>query len=105
MLIVALTTAAPALTSVIEPVVIEVHGDGVAEWAEKRARPVVERLEVSGETAFCYVSDEKPLLESLRALGIGPAGPGYRRTFSPVPIASRCCAGRSPRCTARVRVA
>lgn len=50
----------------IEPQVVEVHGPGVEEWAG-RARPLASRVELAGETAFCYVSDEAALLESLRA--------------------------------------
>jgi len=49
----------------IEPEVVEVHGPGFEVWAEQ-ARAMSSRVEIAGETAFCYVSDEKPLLESLR---------------------------------------
>ncbi len=64
--IIALDTPRRLIETLIEPQVIEVYGDGVAEWANARARPVVERLEVSGETAFCYVRDAEPLLAVLR---------------------------------------
>jgi lipooligosaccharide transport system ATP-binding protein len=64
--IIALDTPRRLIETLIEPHVIEVYGDGVAEWAEQRARPVVDRLEVSGETAFCYVADVEPLLTVLR---------------------------------------
>lgn len=49
----------------VEPHVVEVFGDGVAEWAERVARPLAERVEVAGETAFCYVADAQPLNERL----------------------------------------
>jgi ABC-2 type transport system ATP-binding protein len=64
--IIALDTPRRLIETLIEPHVIEVYGDGVAEWAERRARPIVDRLEVSGETAFCYVDDVEPLLAVLR---------------------------------------
>ena len=50
----------------IEPQVVEVHGPGVEEWSQG-ARAHAARVELAGETAFCYVADETALLESLRA--------------------------------------
>ena len=41
------------------------HGAEVARWAEA-ARPGVPRLEVVGETAFCYAQDVSALQDSLR---------------------------------------
>ena len=49
----------------IEPHVVEVHGDGVMNWAAGEAGPLAERLERSGETVFCYATDPAPLLASL----------------------------------------
>ena len=49
----------------IEPSVVEVFGDGVEAWAEAAGRPLASRVEVSGETAFCYVDDPQPLLDRL----------------------------------------
>ncbi|HSN70092.1 MAG TPA: ATP-binding cassette domain-containing protein [Steroidobacteraceae bacterium] len=49
----------------IEPVVVEVHGDGVGQWAEERGRALARRVEVSGETAFCYCEEAGPVLASL----------------------------------------
>ena len=49
----------------IEPHVVEVHGDGVMEWADGEAGTVASRVEKSGETAFCYAVDPAPLLASL----------------------------------------
>lgn len=49
----------------IEPQVVEVFGDSVAAWANTHAAHFSQRFEVSGETAFCYVSDAQPLLAHL----------------------------------------
>jgi lipooligosaccharide transport system ATP-binding protein len=49
----------------IEPHVVEVYGDGAREWAEHMDRSEVARLEVSGETAFCYAVDAAPVLRDL----------------------------------------
>jgi len=49
----------------IEPHVIEVYGDGAFAWAERDGRQLADRLEVSGETAFCYTSEPARLLQSL----------------------------------------
>jgi lipooligosaccharide transport system ATP-binding protein len=51
----------------IEPMVVEVFGDKVAEWAQTCAAQFSQRFEVSGETAFCYVADAHPLLAHLQA--------------------------------------
>ncbi|MSP95968.1 MAG: ATP-binding cassette domain-containing protein [Betaproteobacteria bacterium] len=50
----------------IEPHVVEVHGPGFGAWAEM-ARTLAGRVEIAGETAFCYAADEAPLLGSLKA--------------------------------------
>ncbi len=65
--IIALDTPRNLIDTLIEPVVIEVYGEGVAEWARTRAGPLVSRLEVTGETAFCYMHDADPLLALARA--------------------------------------
>ncbi len=51
----------------IEPHVVEVHGPGFEAWAEI-ARGFAGRVEIAGETAFCYASDEEPLLTSLKTV-------------------------------------
>ncbi|HUX90156.1 MAG TPA: ATP-binding cassette domain-containing protein [Gallionellaceae bacterium] len=51
----------------IEPQVVEVFGDQVAQWAQAHAAQFAQRFEVSGETAFCYVSDAQPLVAHLQA--------------------------------------
>jgi lipooligosaccharide transport system ATP-binding protein len=63
--IIALDTPRRLIESLIEPVVLEVYGDGVAEWAERTARPLAERVEVSGETAFCYTHQPELLLRQV----------------------------------------
>ena len=57
----------------IEPQVVEVFGDRVAEWAHTHAAHYAQRFEISGETAFCYVQDAQPLLAHLQ----GHAGLRY----------------------------
>ena len=48
----------------IEPQVVEVYGDEVAAWAS-HAKTLADRVEVSGETAFCYTHHAEPLLQNL----------------------------------------
>jgi len=50
----------------IEPMVVEIFGEGVAQWASEHAAQYAKRFEVSGETAFCYVDDAQPLLAYLQ---------------------------------------
>jgi lipooligosaccharide transport system ATP-binding protein len=60
------TEGSPAelIAAHIESQVVEVHGDGVAAWADT-ARRLASRVEVSGETVFCYARDAQALLDDL----------------------------------------
>ena len=49
----------------VEPEVVEVYCDDAKAWAEAHGRRLARRLELSGETAFCYANDTKPLLDDL----------------------------------------
>ncbi len=49
----------------VEPEVIEVYGDEARTWAATRGRQLADRLELAGETAFCYARDAAPLLADL----------------------------------------
>jgi lipooligosaccharide transport system ATP-binding protein len=48
----------------IEPHVVELYGEAAPQWADAHAQPLAARVEISGETAFCYVRDVQlqPLL-------------------------------------------
>ena len=61
----------------VEPEVIEVYGDEARAWAQTRGRELASRLEVAGETAFCYTRDPKPLLDALSG------APGVRYLHRP----------------------
>jgi len=49
----------------VEPEVIEVYGDEARTWATTRGRQLADRLELAGETAFCYTRNAAPLLADL----------------------------------------
>jgi lipooligosaccharide transport system ATP-binding protein len=49
----------------IEPVVVEVYGDGLAAWFERAGKHLARRAEVAGDTAFCYCDDAEPLMRSI----------------------------------------
>jgi len=51
----------------VEPEVVEVYGDLARDWAERDGRRIATRLELAGETAFCYARDPRPLLDDLAA--------------------------------------
>jgi lipooligosaccharide transport system ATP-binding protein len=53
----------------IEPHVLEVFGDGAPEWANAHAAALSTRVELSGETAFCYATDPAALLHDLETRG------------------------------------
>jgi len=49
----------------VEPEVVEVYGDAVRAWVAGRGRALADRLEVAGDTAFCYSRNAAPLLADL----------------------------------------
>ncbi len=49
----------------VEPEVIEVFGDEAKAWAAAHGRALCSRLEMTGDTAFCYANDAQPLIASL----------------------------------------
>nr|WP_246860781.1 ATP-binding cassette domain-containing protein [Noviherbaspirillum sp. UKPF54] len=49
----------------IEAEVVEVYGDNARAWGNDEGRSKAARIEVSGETIFCYTNDAQPLLQSL----------------------------------------
>lgn len=49
----------------IEPVVIEVYGEGVERWYEAHGKRLSARSELAGDTAFCYCNDPEPLMKTL----------------------------------------
>ena len=51
----------------IEPQVVEVYGDGLDHWLENFAKPRAKRVEITGETAFCYGEGLEPLLQNLQS--------------------------------------
>ncbi len=55
------------IASHIEPQVIEVYGEDAPGWTKTVAQNLSQRIEISGETAFCYVEDRNvtPLLALL----------------------------------------
>jgi lipooligosaccharide transport system ATP-binding protein len=53
----------------IEPQVVEVHGDGAAEWGEREAPRLAARIERVGESVFCYARDAGPIVADLERRG------------------------------------
>ncbi|MCZ7653730.1 MAG: hypothetical protein M5R42_04720 [Rhodocyclaceae bacterium] len=64
----------------IEPEVVEVYGEpgemSAAAWAQAEAAQFATRVEVAGETAFCYLTESRPLLPRKPARPALPAPPG-----------------------------
>ncbi|WP_136417856.1 ATP-binding cassette domain-containing protein [Herbaspirillum sp. ST 5-3] len=52
----------------IEAEVVEVYGDNARAWGDAEGREKSARIEVSGETVFCYTNDAQPLLASLHSM-------------------------------------
>lgn len=51
----------------IEPQVLEVYGEHVDHWAQG-ITALADRVELSGDTAFCYVRHAEPLLQNLAGM-------------------------------------
>ncbi len=63
--LIASDTPQALLAQHVEPEVIEVYGDEARAWAQQQGRALAQRLEIAGETAFCYTAEPKPLLADL----------------------------------------
>ena len=55
------------IASLIEPTVVEIHGDAADRWATTRGREACECLEQAGETWFCYTRESAALVDALAA--------------------------------------
>ncbi len=62
---IACDTPRALIAQYVEPEVVEVYGDEAKAWAEMHGRRMALRLELTGETAFCYARDPAPLLADL----------------------------------------
>jgi lipooligosaccharide transport system ATP-binding protein len=51
----------------LESDVVEVYGNGALQLVESPLKALAARVEVSGETVFCYTQHAKPLLDELSA--------------------------------------
>lgn len=49
----------------IEPQVVEVYGDGIADWTTAHSSTYCERVEKVGETVFCYTRNSEALVQQL----------------------------------------
>jgi lipooligosaccharide transport system ATP-binding protein len=67
--LIACDTPRALLAAHVEPEVVEVYGDDARTWAQRHGRALSRRLELAGETAFCYASDAAPLLADLATRG------------------------------------
>jgi lipooligosaccharide transport system ATP-binding protein len=63
--LIATDTPRALIAAHVEPEVIEVYGDEAKAWADTNGRRLSTRLEITGETAFCYATDPQPLLAEL----------------------------------------
>jgi lipooligosaccharide transport system ATP-binding protein len=64
-LMIACDTPRALIAAHVEPEVIEVYGDEARAWAAMRGKELADRLELAGETAFCYARDAAPILADL----------------------------------------
>ena len=52
----------------IETQVVEVYGENAIAWSEAEGRKKSARIEISGETVFCYTNNAQPILDGLIAM-------------------------------------
>ncbi len=53
------------IESHIEPVVVEIFGEGLADWTRNHAASLCQRFETVGETLFCYVNNADKVVDAL----------------------------------------
>jgi len=53
------------IESHIEPAVVEVFGEGLAEWTRSHAASLCQRFETVGETLFCYTGNADRVIDAL----------------------------------------
>jgi lipooligosaccharide transport system ATP-binding protein len=63
--IIAEGTPRQLIESLIEPVVVEIYGENVREWVDQTGRSLAKRVEITGETAFCYMDQADALLAAV----------------------------------------
>ncbi len=54
------------IESHIEPVVVEVFGEGLADWTRHHAASLCRRFETVGETLFCYLDNADTVIDALK---------------------------------------
>jgi lipooligosaccharide transport system ATP-binding protein len=54
------------IESHIEPAVVEVYGEGLAEWIGQQAPSLCQRFETVGETLFCYTRTPDTVIDALK---------------------------------------
>jgi len=54
------------IESHIEPAVVEVFGEGLADWTHARAAALCQRFETVGETLFCYTDSPDTVIGGLK---------------------------------------
>jgi lipooligosaccharide transport system ATP-binding protein len=54
------------IESHIEPVVVEVFGEGLADWTHHHAANLCRRFETVGETLFCYLDNADTVIDALK---------------------------------------
>jgi lipooligosaccharide transport system ATP-binding protein len=52
----------------IEPAVVEVFGEGLADWTRTHAGAVCQRFETVGETLFCYTDNADCVIDALKQM-------------------------------------
>ena len=52
----------------IEPAVVEIYGEGLAEWTQLRAGQLCQRHENVGETLFCYTDNAETVIAALKQM-------------------------------------
>lgn len=64
-MIIAIDAPSALIRREVEPVVVEVYGERLQAWLERDGRRLAARVELAGDTAFCYCHEAEPLLLTL----------------------------------------
>jgi lipooligosaccharide transport system ATP-binding protein len=67
--LIACDTPRALIAAHVEPEVVEVYGDDARAWGQAHGRQLAQRMEIAGETAFCYADTPTALLADLATRG------------------------------------
>jgi len=84
--IIAIDSPSALIRREVEPVVVEVYGEGLQAWLAEEGRTLAARVELAGDTAFCYWAHPQAAQVSWRAPACRAVDERVGRHCLPTPV-------------------